>query len=445
MNRTEITGAISLAFVYVLRMLGLFMVMPVMASLGQSYPDYSPLMVGIAIGGYGLTQALCQIPFGVLSDKIGRKPIIIVGLFLFAVGSFISAQAELLSWVVIGRLLQGTGAIASATMALAGDISRESQRPKVMAIIGIAIGFSFYLALFIGPFIANHWGLSGVFYTTALLAASCIPLVLWVVPSSEETAPSRDTLPQPTEIVQLLFNPNLMRLNISVCLLHVMITWVFFQLPNLFVQSGWALNQHWQLYLIVLISSILGLTILMKLSKKHGVKLMLHIALCLLITSLILFAFESAAYFGVLIATIVFFTGFNYLEANFPALVSSIAPVGKRGSAMGLFTSFQFFGAFAGGSLAGLLFERLGLTHLYISAAIICVGWIFIMRGLNTSKKIKRLTLSISHSQKSETTIQNNLMQIAGVIDVVLVPSERAFYLKVDTDNFDLAKAKRLI
>ena len=181
------------------------MVMPVIAISAKNYPDYSAFLVGLAIGGYGLTQALLQIPMGVLSDKIGRKPVIAAGLMIFAIGSLVAATADTLAWVVVGRFLQGAGAIAGAIMALAGDLSREKQRPKVMAIIGISIGFSFYLALLLGPIIASKFGLSGIFLMTGVLACLCIFLVLFVVPNAKNIAPKGDTLPIVDDLKKSIF------------------------------------------------------------------------------------------------------------------------------------------------------------------------------------------------------------------------------------------------
>ena len=186
MNATEIRAACALAAIYILRMLGLFMVMPVLAILALDYQGYTPWLVGLAIGGYGLTQALLQIPMGMLSDRIGRKPVIIGGLVCFAIGSLVAGMAESMTWLIIGRVLQGAGAIAGAVMALAADVTRESQRTKVMAIIGISIGFSFYLALLLGPVLSSSYGLSGIFYITALLSVAGIGLVLFIVPLSRK-------------------------------------------------------------------------------------------------------------------------------------------------------------------------------------------------------------------------------------------------------------------
>ena len=195
LNSIEKKAAFSLATVFGLRMLGLFMILPVFAIYGEQLVGFSPLWVGLAIGAYGLTQALLQIPMGVLSDKIGRKPVIVGGLLMFAIGSLVAANADSMFGVVAGRFLQGAGAIAGAIMALAGDLTREEQRPKVMAIIGISIGFSFYLALLLGPLLVADYGLNGIFLATGVLAIFCIALVLFVVPSAKNIAPKGDTLP----------------------------------------------------------------------------------------------------------------------------------------------------------------------------------------------------------------------------------------------------------
>ena len=278
-------------------MLGLFMVMPVLALMATDFADYAPWLVGIAIGGYGLTQALLQIPMGILSDKIGRKPVILFGLVLFALGSAIAAYADSLLMLVFGRLLQGAGAIAGAIMALAGDVSRENQRSKVMAVIGIAIGFSFYLALLIGPLIAEHWGLQGIFAVTAVLALCCIPLVKWVVPDAQNIAPSGDTLPVLQDVKNLITHPQLLRLNISVAILHMMITVLFVAFPGMLVSHGFALDQHWSVYLPVLISSIIGMAFLMGYARKKGQVPTIKIAVLLMSLSLAGFA-DLAISFG---------------------------------------------------------------------------------------------------------------------------------------------------
>ncbi|GAC05133.1 MAG: MFS transporter [Paraglaciecola sp.] len=445
MNRTEIRASLALAAVYVLRMLGLFMVMPVLAILAVKYPDYSALMLGLAIGGYGLTQAILQIPMGVLSDKIGRKPVIVGGLLMFAIGSGVAATADSMLWIVIGRFLQGAGAIAGAIMALAGDVSREQQRPKVMAIIGIAIGFSFYIALLIGPVIADNYGLHGIFSITGILAILCIPLVIWVVPSAINYAPKGDTLPVLTDVKTLFFDPQLRRLNISVMLLHMMITVLFVQMPILLSALGWELDRHWQLYLPILAASVVGLVILMMLTRTMSQSAVIRLCILLLGAALLGLHFEHGTVLAVMGFGWLFFAGFNFLEASFPAMVSSIAPAGKKGSAMGIYASFQFLGAFLGGTLSGLASQYIGPQWVFVIAGGACGLWWLGLRKLGTSERLKRYTLKPDFTRYSAQTIGEQLATLEGVVDVTVVPDEGVVYIKAHGKQFEIDKAHVLV
>lgn len=417
------------------------MVMPVIAISAKSYPDYSAFLVGLAIGGYGLTQALLQIPMGVLSDKIGRKPVIAGGLLIFAIGSIVAATADSLAWVVVGRFLQGAGAIAGAIMALAGDLSRESQRPKVMAIIGISIGFSFYLALLLGPIIASQFGLSGIFLLTGVLACLCIFLVLFVVPNAKNIAPKGDTLPVIDDLKSLFLHPQLIRLNISVFLLHMLITLLFVQIPVFLIDLDWPLAIHWQAYSIVLVASVVGLIGLMALAakRKQGV-MQFSIAGLAIVFALLIFGQHSIIYLMVLVS--LFFTCFNYLEANFPAMVSNIAPAGKKGSAMGVYASFQFFGAFSGGVLSGSIGQFLGIQWVFGLASILCCIWLLIIQGLGATERLKRYTLK-TNKQTSDLTLQQ-LSELEGVVDITVVPNEQVMYIKAE-QHFDIQQARLVL
>ena len=417
------------------------MVMPVIAISAKNYPDYSAFLVGLAIGGYGLTQALLQIPMGVLSDKIGRKPVIAGGLVIFAIGSIVAATADSLAWVVVGRLLQGGGAIAGAIMALAGDLSRESQRPKVMAIIGVSIGFSFYLALLLGPIIAGNFGLSGIFLMTGILACLCILLVLFVVPNTQKIAPKGDTLPVIEDLKSLFLHPQLIRLNISVLLLHMLITLLFVQIPVFLVDLNWPLSTHWKAYSLVLVVSVLGLIGLIALATKRKQAVMqFSVAGLAVVFALLIFGQHSIIYLMILVS--LFFTCFNYLEANFPAMVSNIAPAGKKGSAMGVYASFQFFGAFIGGVLSGSIGELLGIKWVFVLASILCCIWLLLIRGLRATNRLKRYTLK-TNSQTSDLTIQQ-LSKLEGVVDITLAPDEQVMYLKAE-QHFDIQHARLVL
>ncbi len=442
MNSTELRTAFSLAFVYVLRMLGLFMVMPVLAVSAQHYPDYSAFLVGLAIGGYGLTQALLQIPMGVLSDKIGRKPVIVIGLLMFALGSIVAAYAESMWGVVLGRFLQGAGAIAGAIMALAGDLSRDEQRPKVMAIIGISIGFSFYLALFLGPLMVAEYGLSGIFLATGALALLCILLVTLVVPSATNIAPKGDTLPILSDVKRLVTQSQLWRLNISVLLLHMLITLLFVQIPNLLVELNWPLARHWQAYATVLVASILGLVVLMGIARKQQrIVMLLSVVGLGLVFALMALGTANIVYLIVIVS--LFFTCFNYLEANLPAMVSSISPAGKKGSAMGIYASSQFLGAFVGGLLSGSITQWIGSHWVFVLASALCVVWLPIIGGISATDRLKRYTLKASKDTSDQACRQ--LSELNGVKDVTHVQHEHVVYLKVDDKHFDLTQAKRVL
>ena len=443
MNVLELRAALALASVYVLRMMGLFMVMPVLAVAAMDYPDYSPLLVGLAVGGYGLTQAALQIPMGMMSDKWGRKPVILLGLAVFALGSFVAANADSMAMMIVGRILQGAGAIAGAIMALATDVSRESQRAKVLAIIGIAIGFSFYLAVILGPLIANSYGLAGVFGITGILAILCMPLVKWVVPNGVQLS-SGDTLPQKDQLKRLVFSSQLWRLNVSVMILHMLITLLFVQLPVTLLNFDMTLDSHWTVYLPVLGASIVGLIIMMGAARGRTPKSLLVTGVLLMGGAFLALSLEDHSWWWVTAAVVLFFTGFNYLEANFPALVSSIAPAGQKGTAMGLYASFQFFGAFLGGIISGLATDIWTQEVAYAVGALSTVFWLFVVIGIKEVSRVKRVMMQYSFDTENVPSLETALLQVPGVLEVTLNSKAGAVYLKVNSD-FDAIKARDVL
>lgn len=450
LNRQETRAAISLALVYVLRMLGLFMVIPVLAIAAIDYPDYSPLLVGLAIGGYGLTQAILQIPMGVLSDKWGRKPVIYMGLCFFAIGSLVAANADSMAMLTFGRILQGAGAIAGAVMALAADVTRESERAKVMAIIGVSIGFSFYLALLTGPIIAGQFGIQGIFWITAVLTLCCLPLVKFGVPTPSASSPSGDALPQISQLKNLAKEPNLWRLNASVLTVHLLITCFFVQVPVLLTQVSFGLDEHWKIYTPILFVSVLILVVLMKVCKHLQTSSAFLISLSLMASGFGLLLVPELTWPIIMLAGTLFFAGFNYMEAHMPVMVSSIAPAGKKGSAMGIYASFQFLGAFLGGVLSGVLTGWLGPKLALVACLVFIAFAMMIVFGLTKANKVKRVILSLLPSMllKSASDImvlEAAFAQLEGVQEVFIDIEKSAVYLKVETQGFDLEKAKALI
>ncbi|MFT6287298.1 MAG: MFS family permease [Alcanivorax sp.] len=369
----------SLALLYSIRMLGLFMVLPLLALYTSDLAGATPLMLGLALGVYGLSQALLQIPLGWLSDRVGRKPVIVGGLLVFGFGSLVAAFADTASGLVFGRFLQGAGAIASTIMALVADLTSEEQRTKAMAIIGASIGASFALALVLGPVVAGIAGLSGVFYLTALLALVGIAVVLLTVPTPEPLSATPETGPRGRYVGRALKDTVLLKFNYGVFTLHFILMASFLVVPQL-LQNKLALvrEDHWQVYLPVLILSVLGMLPLMRLAERGGrLNQVFPAAIVLVLLGLLGFWYSSSSaffYFSLWL----FFVGFNYLEASLPSLVSKRISVQGRGTAMGVYSTCQFLGAFAGGAAGGLALQQFGFGAVLVLASALGVVWLLL-------------------------------------------------------------------
>ncbi len=447
LNTIEKKAAFSLASVFGLRMLGLFMILPVFAIYGQELEGYSPIWLGLAIGAYGLTQALLQIPMGILSDKFGRKPVILAGLVVFLLGSIVAAMSETIYGVVFGRALQGMGAIASAILALAADLSREEQRPKVMATIGMFIGLSFTLAMVLGPIVAQAFGLSGLFWVIAILTVLAMLLIQFMVPYSVNKAPRGDNVALPAQLNKLIRNPQLSRLNWGVFILHMALTACFVTLPTQFVASGLTLDHHWQLYLPTLLGSFFLMVPFMIIAiKKQKENQMFSAAVGLLTLALIFLWYLPSSFWILVVLMVMFFTAFNYLEATMPSILSRLAPAGVKGSVMGIYSSSQFLGAFAGGVIGGIISASFGDKAIFLVMAIFSLFWLVISLGMQPLKKSKSFSFStkITCEQQAEE-VAEVLINMPGVIEATLVHTEAVAYLKVDEKVADLLAIKALL
>lgn len=447
LNSIEKKAAFSLASVFGLRMLGLFMILPVFAIYGEQLVGYSPIWIGLAIGAYGLTQALLQIPMGILSDKFGRKPIILVGLVIFLIGSIVAAMSETIYGVVIGRALQGMGAIASAILALAADLSREEQRPKVMATIGMFIGLSFTVAMILGPILAQAFGLSGLFWFIAILTVLAMMTIQFVVPNSVHSAPKGDNVALPSQLTKLICDGQLSRLNWGVFILHMALTACFVTLPKQFVASGLALDEHWQLYLPTLLGSFFLMVPFMIIGiKKQKENQMFSAAVTLLTLSLLLFWLLPMSLLTLAILVLMFFTAFNYLEATMPSILSRIAPAGVKGSVMGIYSSSQFLGAFAGGILGGFIAGEFGESAIFFVMAIFSLMWLLLTFGMHKLKKSKAYSFATSIVDDEQAiAVAAQLSEMPGVIEATIMHEEAVAYLKLDDKVADFPSIKALL
>jgi len=447
LNSIEKKAAFSLAAVFGLRMLGLFMILPVFAIYGQELAGYSPIWIGLAIGAYGLTQAMLQIPMGILSDKYGRKPIILIGLVVFLIGSVVAAMSETIYGVVLGRAIQGMGAIASAVLALAADLSREEQRPKVMATIGMFIGLSFTLAMVFGPIVAEAFGLSGLFWFTAVLTLFAMLMIQYMVPYSVNKAPKGDSVALPEQLGKLIRHPELSRLNWGVFILHMALTACFVTLPKQFVASGLALEDHWQLYLPTLLGSFFLMVPFMIFAiKKQKEKQMFSAAVTLLTLALLFLWYLPLGFWNLVILVVMFFTAFNYLEATMPSILSRLAPAGVKGSVMGIYSSSQFFGAFTGGVLGGAIASRYGEQSIFLVMAMVSLLWLVAALSMKPLKKSKSFSFAMNlTSEQQADGVAEQLINMNGVLEATIVLEEAVAYLKVDDKVADIGAIKALL
>jgi len=434
MTALEKRATLSLASIYALRMLGLFMILPVLSLFAEQMEGATPVLIGLAISVYGLTQAILQIPFGLLSDRFGRKKIIIIGLILFSAGSIVAAVSTTIYGVLLGRAIQGSGAIAAAIMALVADLTQEVHRTKAMATIGASIGISFGVAITLGPILAAYVGISGIFWLTGILSILAIFVVLFIVPNPKKSIVHCDAELVPSQFFKVLKNPDLLRLDYGIFVLHLCLTASFVVLPLLIRDAGLIPEDHWKVYLPILVTSMAVIVPFVIIAEKQRKMKVVFVGA---IITLMLANIGLYLFFNNLIGLIgflwLFFCGFNLLEATLPSLISKTAPGDLKGTAMGAYSSSQFMGAFVGGAAGGWLYGEVGVETVFLFSAIATGSWVLVALFMKPPKYLANMLISLDnitadHGEKFVT----ELLDIAGIEEVTLHFEESVAYLKVD-------------
>ena len=446
MNPTELRAGLSLAGVFGLRMLGLFFILPVLAVHAAHIKGGDNLtLVGVALGAYGLAQGILQIPFGAASDRWGRKPVLYLGLLVFAAGSFLGCVADDIWTMIAARVLQGAGAISSVAMALAADLTREQHRTKVMAMIGSTIGLMFALSLVGAPLLYESIGMSGLFALTGVLCLAAMVIVRFQVP--DPPAPRAAARNGSSRAAML--DPELLRLNAGIFILHIVLYAMFMVVPPQLVGAGLELPQHWKLYLPVLLVSLLFmLPAVLHADRRNRPKPVLLASVALLLAAQVAFAFVDAGIVGIALLMLLFFAAFNVLEALLPSLVSRLAPAEGRGVAIGVYNTTQTLGVFFGGLIGGWVASRYAATGVFVVCAVLVAVWLIIAAGMRAPTRqvneVSSLTFSIAAGVDLEG-LRDALARVSGVQEAEVVAAERIARLKVVPGQWDEHRVRKLI
>ncbi|AOU98676.1 MFS transporter [Acidihalobacter yilgarnensis] len=445
MSPQEKRTAMSLAGIYSVRMLGLFMILPVFTLYGAELKGHTPFLIGLAIGIYGLTQAILQIPFGMLSDRIGRKPIILGGLVIFIIGSIVAALSHSIYGVIFGRALQGAGAISSTVMALAADLTRDEHRTKVMGSIGLSIGIAFSVALVAGP-ILNRWiGVDGIFWVTAVLGLVGMAIAQWMVPTPREHKLHRDTEVVADAFGAVLRDTQLLRLDLGIFMMQFVLTANFVILPLVLTRlTGIERGDSWELYLpVMLIAFIIMVPLIIISEKRRKMKSMFLGAIAVLGLSEILYLFSDRSLAEMIATLLIFFTAFNLLEASLPSLVAKMAPAARKGTAMGVYSTAQFLGIFAGGAAGGAVYGHWGFDGVFLLGAAGVAIWLLLASSMKSPRYLSSYVLHLEEAAaREEAGTAAALARVPGVAEVMVVAEESVAYLKVDRNALDESRLR---
>ena len=446
MTADELRASISLAGIFGLRMLGMFVILPVFAIYAEHIPGGNNLtLVGIALGAYGLTQSVLQIPFGWLSDRFGRKPVIYFGLMIFALGSFVAAAADDIYIVILGRVLQGAGAISAAVMAMAADLTREDQRTKAMAMIGSTIGLTFAVSLVASPWLNQVIGVPGIFALTGVLSLLAM-IVVYLIPDAHSTHAQEAALAAPN-FARVLWEPQLARLNVGIFVLQAVLMALFVVVPLALRDSGLAVDHHWQVYLPVMLGSFVLMLPGILIAEKYGrVKAVFIASVAMILGGQLAMPWLLGGVAPIAVFLLIFFTAFNVLEAMLPSLISRLAPPGAKGMAIGIFSSVQFMGTFAGAAGGGFLYQHFGARGVFVLDAVLLAAWLALAAGMQAPRSVRTRIYAIPALDSTQaSSLLARLQAQPGVREVILTAGERTASLKIDATGFDERVVLRLI
>jgi MFS family permease len=436
-----------IAGLFSFRMLGLFMLIPVFTVNATQLNFATPTLIGIALGAYGLSQGLLQIPFGLLSDRFGRKPLLTLGFILFAIGSLLGALTHSIYGMILARILQGSGAIGSVLIALLADLTPDEQRTKAMAVIGATIGLSFGIAMVLGPSLVHAFGLSGLFFFTAFLAGLGLLSVHILIPTPQQERFHADTEARPDAFWKVLSNPHLQRLNIGIFCQHLILTATFYAIPFL-LQDQLAmghLSQQWHFYLPLMVFSFIAMMPCITFAeRRQRVKTIFITAVAVTVLSqglLMLFHFSWPLFCTFMFT---YFVAFNLLEASLPSLVSKQADPNSKGTAMGIYSSSQFLGIFAGGCLSGVLYQYWGPVGIFLTNTFIGLFWLLMTLPMKPNIYMLTVTLHIPSMQNTQA-VSTQLKHLQGVHSVFIVPEENLIYLRVHKEHYRPGSAEKAL
>jgi MFS family permease len=449
MSPLELRASVTLASIYGLRMLGLFLILPVFAIYAARLPGQpNHALIGYAFGAYALVQSFLQLPFGMVSDRYGRKKLIYLGLLLFALGSFIAASTQDIYMIMFGRSIQGAGAISAVVTALLADLTREEHRTKAMAMIGMTIGVTFALSLVLGPALYHLISVPGMFAMTGVLALLAIGVVKFAVPDPVVTRFHSDAEASPNKLMGVLRNPELARLNFGIFALHAVQMAMFMVVPFALTRTGGLdANHHWQVYLpIMVVSFLLMVPAIIYGEKKAKLKQVFVGAVGLMLVAQIAFALEIGRFWGIISVLTVYFVAFNTLEATLPSLISKLAPVGAKGTAMGVYNTAQSLGFAVGSALGGLLSHTMGFSAVFVFGAVLIGIWLFLAAGMKTPPAVKTRMFHIRELSVIQAEVfANKLAACQGVAEAVVIGEEGVAYLKVNLAGWDEDGVAQLI